>query len=111
MQRPSVETLYGLRTAIRDLHSTHNLSWREIAALYGFSGLSHTTFAAIANGHEPSAETCRRLGVRKTDRYRRHFEGGMGEKGRRRVRHLDEWLEDNGWGSLTEAIEEIVGIE
>lgn len=69
-QNGSVELLYGVREKIKAMRYSDGLSWRKIACSGEFNGLSHTTLRDIAHGHEPSVETCRRLGVNKDDRTR-----------------------------------------
>jgi len=56
-----VQALYGLRTRLNELHDTSGLSWREIALQPEFSGISHATLRAIANGRDPRDPHLRRL--------------------------------------------------
>lgn len=68
-QNGDAHPLYRVRALLNELHDTQGLSWRDIAATGGFGGLSHATLQRVAEGHKPSAATCRALGVRKTEEY------------------------------------------
>lgn len=80
------------------------MTWRDVAEHFG-EGVSHATLRRIANGHEPSAATCRAMGVRKTDRYRLHYECGRGAAGRKRDRGLRDEMAAAGVGSFTEYVD------
>lgn len=57
----TVQRLYALRTRLNELHDTSGLSWRQIALQREFSGISHATLRAIANGRDPRNPHLRRL--------------------------------------------------
>lgn len=64
-----VEPLSAVRRRLNKLHKVDGLSWRKIAAMDEFRGVSHATLRDIANGANPSLETCRTLGIRKSKTY------------------------------------------
>ena len=45
--------LYTIKKRLNHLHGSRGLSWRAIAALEPYKGISHATLAAIAKGREP----------------------------------------------------------
>lgn len=56
-----------LRERLNALHDTSGLSWRKIAALDEFAGISAGTLCSIANGWEPAgAELRHALGLPAT---------------------------------------------
>lgn len=61
MTDATVHALYGLRTRLNELHDTSGLSWRQIALQREFSGISHATLRAIANGRDPRNPRQRRM--------------------------------------------------
>lgn len=75
--------------------------WRKVAEHYG-GDVSYATIQRIAEGHEPSAETCRRLGVRKSDRTR--ISADVTEEQRSTLKQLarDEGYE--GWSAYCRAL-------
>lgn len=64
-----VDEITATATRLRELHDTHKLSWREIAATGEFGDVSHTTLQDVANGHIPGARIANKMGVRLTPYY------------------------------------------
>ena len=107
----AVEQLYRVKSRIIDLHDTQGKSWREIADMDEFRGVSHATLRDIAKGANPSRETCKVLGVRKSDRHRLHYECGRGETGREREAQLRAEMQAAGTESFTEYVDMLRGCD
>ncbi len=58
-----VASVYSLRRRLNELNTVIGLSWREIAALDEYKGISFATLAGWANGKPVSPKMRKRLGI------------------------------------------------
>jgi hypothetical protein len=61
-----VTELNSLRIELDRLHGTQGLSWREIARIKRFSGMTPTMLWRIAGGYEPKGDVRKMLGLPPT---------------------------------------------
>ena len=57
----TVQPLYSLQLRLKDLHDTQHISWRKIAEMDEYAGVSHTALSRIAKGIEPGNDVRKKL--------------------------------------------------